>query len=125
MVCLHFASEMDYCQEVRRSPCPIACSLDLLGDRWTLLIIRDLYLGKSLFKEFLASPEKIASNILSARLSKLCQAGLVERNGQAYLLSAKGRSVLPLLEALRQWGLEHIPETGDFLSGRPDDVERR
>ncbi|MBS2040917.1 helix-turn-helix transcriptional regulator [bacterium] len=108
---------MNYCQEVKRSPCPIACTLDLLGDRWTLLIIRDLYLGKSLFKEFLASPEKIATNILSARLSKLCEEGLVERQGQAYRLSQKGRTVLPLLEAVRRWGLEHLPGTGDFLSG--------
>lgn len=114
---MHFASKVDYCQGVRRSPCPIACTLDLLGDRWTLLIIRDLYLGKSLFKEFLASPEKIATNILSARLSKLCEGGLVERNGQAYSLSARGRSLLPLLDAVRQWGLENLPGTGDFLSG--------
>ena len=60
-----------------RSPCPLACALDLLGDRWTLLVIRDLVLGKSRFKEFVASPEGIPTNILSDRLDRLLTHGIV------------------------------------------------
>jgi len=65
--------------ENRRSVCPVACTLDLFGDKWTLLIVRDLLSGKSHFKEFLASPEKIATNILAERLARLASNGLIER----------------------------------------------
>ena len=58
-----------------RSSCPITCSLDLLGDKWTLVIIRDLLLGKKRYQEFLVSPEKIATNILVDRLKKIKVAG--------------------------------------------------
>ena len=102
-------------KNARRSPCPIACALDLLGDRWTLLIIRDLLYGRSQFKDFLKSPEGIATNILSDRLSKLCDAELVSRNGNAYALTEKGRTLLPILEAVRDWGLNQLPGTGVFM----------
>ena len=52
----------------RRSVCPVACTLDLIGDKWTLLVIRDLASGKTRFKDFIQSPERIATNILSERL---------------------------------------------------------
>src|SRR5262249_32824253 len=61
-----------------RSDCAVACTLDLIGDRWTLLIVRDLASGKRYFDDFLRSPEAIASNVLSARLRALCEQGLVE-----------------------------------------------
>lgn len=102
----------------KRSVCPVACALDLIGDRWTLLVVRDMACGKTLFKEFSGSPERIASNILSDRLHRLVRAGLAEsfspspatgRNG--YRLTSKGRSLLPVLEALRDWGLAHIKGT--------------
>jgi DNA-binding HxlR family transcriptional regulator len=99
----------------RRSPCPVSCTLDLIGDRWTLLVVRDLVYGRTQFKEFLASPEGIATNILTDRLNKLCQAELVVRNGNSYKLSEKGLTLLPLLEAVRDWGLQNIPGTGAFL----------
>lgn len=94
----------------------MACTLDLLGDRWTLLVVRDLAYGRTQFKEFLASPEGIATNILTDRLGKLCQAELVNRTGNSYTLSDKGRTLLPLLEAVRDWGLQNLPGTGVFLS---------
>ena len=60
-----------------RSKCPIACSLDLFGDKWTLLVLRDiLFLEKTRFEQFLDSPEKIATNILTDRLHKLEKAGV-------------------------------------------------
>ncbi len=97
----------------RRSPCPVACSLDIIGDRWTLLVVRDLILGRARFKEFSASPEHIPTNILSDRLARLLEAGVVERvpasdgtKRQAYHLTNKGNALRPVLEAMRDWGLK-------------------
>ena len=104
--------------ENRRSVCPIACTLDLFGDKWTLLIVRDLLSGKSHFKEFLASPEKIATNILAERLARLASNSLVERypssdiaGREAYRLTEKGRSLRGLMGQLKAWGLDHIDGT--------------
>lgn len=102
----------------RRSPCPISCSLDLLGDKWTLLVVRDLLLGRSRYREFLGSPEGIATNILSDRLRRLVEAGLVETEpsderygASAYRLTTKGESLAPLVKQLARWGLENLPGT--------------
>jgi DNA-binding HxlR family transcriptional regulator len=96
----------------RRSPCPVACSLDVLGDRWTLLIVRDLLLGRSRFRDFSASPEGIPTNILSDRLERLLEHRIVEQipatdgtKRLAYRLTEKGQSLGPLLKAMRDWGL--------------------
>lgn len=103
---------------LKRSVCPVSCTLDLIGDKWTLLVVRDLFTGKSHFHEFSGSPEGIASNILAERLDRLTRHGLVaskpssERAGSsAYELTPRGRSLLPVLQALKAWGLEHIPGT--------------
>lgn len=97
----------------RRSPCPVACSLDILGDRWTLLVVRDLVLGRTRFKDFSASPEGIPTNILSDRLARLRRHGIVRQcpaaDGSrrlAYQLTDKGRALRPVLEAMRDWGLD-------------------
>jgi DNA-binding HxlR family transcriptional regulator len=102
----------------RRSVCPVACTLDLFGDKWSLLIVRDLLSGKSHFKEFLASPEKIATNILAERLSRLASNDLIERypssdvaGREAYRLTEKGRSLRGLIVQLKSWGLDHIDGT--------------
>ncbi len=118
---------------LQRSPCPVAGTLDLIGDKWTLLIIRDLLAGRSRYRELAASPEGIASNILAARLARLQQNGLVaarssrHRAGSLeYHLTAKGRSLLPVLEAMRDWGLRHVPGTearirvGSTETGEPE-----
>jgi DNA-binding HxlR family transcriptional regulator len=101
-----------------RSPCPVASCLDIMGDKWTLLIIRDLMAGRSRFKALMASPEKIASNLLSERLNRLILHGVIETvpspdgtKHQAYLLTPKGKSLLPVLKAMREWGLKWIPDT--------------
>jgi DNA-binding HxlR family transcriptional regulator len=102
-----------------RSPCPIAGALDLVGDRWTLLVVRDLLLyDKRRFAEFLASPEGIASNILADRLQRLERCGLVERRQYAdrprreeYHPTAKGRDLAPILRELIRWGQRHVPGT--------------
>lgn len=102
--------------------CPVACTLDLIGDKWTLLVIRDLMLGKAHFKEFVTSPERVATNILAQRLHRLSESGLVERypsevfpGREAYRLTAKGHSLRPLLEQMAAWGLEHIEGTSARL----------
>lgn len=101
-----------------RSPCPIAGSLDLIGDRWTLLVIRDLFWGKTRYGEFVASPEGIPTNILADRLARLEGAGLVKSTlyqhnppRKAYELTPKGAELKPVLMALVKWGRRHIPGT--------------
>ncbi|HZP61469.1 MAG TPA: helix-turn-helix domain-containing protein [Opitutaceae bacterium] len=101
-----------------RSPCPVAGSLDLIGDRWTLLVIRDLFWGKTRYGEFLASPEGIPTNILAERLTRLEMAGLVRSAPyqrrpprHAYELTPKGRDLQPVLAALAKWGRRHVPGT--------------
>lgn len=96
----------------RRSPCPVACSLDIFGDRWTLLIVRDLLFGRTRFKDFTASPEGIPTNILADRLERLLAHGVVEQipaedgtKRLAYRLTEKGKALGPVLKAMRDWGL--------------------
>lgn len=107
----------------KRSCCPVACTLDILGDRWTLLVIRDLYFGKSHFSEFLRSPEGIASNILADRLHLLTAHGLAERrtapSGKraTYHLTEKGKTLGPVLRAVRNWGLANIDGTEARIGG--------
>ena len=102
----------------RRSSCPVACALDLLGDRWTLLLIRDLFAGKHRFGEFLASPEHIPTNILADRLKRLEAAGLVAPAAYSehppryeYHLTERGRMLGPVVDALAVWGLAQFPGT--------------
>jgi len=104
--------------ESRRSPCPVACALDLFGDKWTLLVIRDLVMGRSRFKEFTNSPERIPTNILSDRLERLRQGGVIKQvpatkggKRMAYELTEKGESLRPILLAIRDWGLNWEPGT--------------
>lgn len=96
----------------RRSPCPVSCGLDIFGDRWTLLVIRDLLYGAERFKQFTASPEGIPTNLLTDRLNRLTEHGLVElapaadgTKHPAYRLTGKGRALRPILAAMRDWGL--------------------
>ena len=110
-------SEMKF----RRSSCPITNVLDTLGDKWTLLVIRDLVLGKRRYQEFTSSPERIASNILADRLKKLETAGLLTRRPDQqsppryeYLLTEKGEGLKPVLEAIIVWGEKHYPGTKRF-----------
>lgn len=108
----------------KRSICPIACTLDLLGDKWTLLVLRDIVIfKKSRFEQFLESPEKIATNILTDRLHKLEKAGLItkapygnHRLRMAYTATEKGKSTMPLMKEIVKWGLANIEGTGAMPS---------
>ena len=92
--------------------CPVACALDVIGEKWTLLILRDLTRDPSRrFQDLIESLHGCAPNTLSARLASLEEQGLVERRlyeqhppRMEYVLTAKGREVRPVLKALKAWG---------------------
>lgn len=101
------------------SGCPIDYALDIFGDRWTLLVIRDLvFAGKRHFREFIESPEGIASNILASRLKKLEKRGLILRRSDpdnrkqvVYELTEKGVDLIPILLEIIRWGGTHDGNT--------------
>lgn len=104
----------------KRSECPISCSLDLVGDKWSLLIIRDmLYLGKTTYNEFLSSKEGISTNILNDRLIKLTEDQLITFTGTAkrkkYELTKKGQDLKPVLESIALFGIKHSVADKEFL----------
>lgn len=102
-----------------RSACPIANTLDLIGDKWTLLVVRDLlFLGKRLYGEFMQSAEGIPSNILAERLKRLEAAGLLEKIPyqqnplrHEYRLTSKGTDLFPILKEMIHWGNKYVPGT--------------
>lgn len=102
-----------------RSDCPIANSLDLWGDRWSLLLIRDMmFEGKQHYGEFLQAREGISTNILADRLARLEEAGVIakhrddaKRTRYVYSLTAKGIDLLPVLVETAVWGLKHHDHT--------------
>ena len=101
-----------------RSPCPIANTLDILGDKWSLLVIRDLFAGKSTYSEFQSSPENIPTNILADRLKRMIENGIIRKTPYqdnppryAYKLTDKGRSLGPVMKELVKWGLKNIAGT--------------
>lgn len=102
--------------EFERSPCPVANVLDLFGDKWTLLIVRDLILGKARYGEFSQSMEGIPTNILAQRLKRLEMSGVVVKSAYRlkpvryeYALTDKGRDLIPVLEAMVTWADKHVP----------------
>ena len=111
-VCIHFGMSL-------RSKCPVAGALDVLGDRWTLLVMRDVLLfDKRRFADFLASPEGIATNVLADRLERLERCGLIKRRQylerpqrEEYHPTAKGADLIPVLRELIRWGKRHVPGT--------------
>ena len=111
----------------RRSSCPISCALDIFGDKWTLLLVRDmLLLGKERYDQFLGSPEGIATNVLADRLARLTELGIAEqrpdprhRGRATYHLSKRGVELRQLLREMIKWGLKNVPRTkvpGDHKS---------
>jgi DNA-binding HxlR family transcriptional regulator len=112
-----------------RSDCAVAATLDLVGDRWTLLIVRDLLFGGELrYGEFLTAAEGIPTNTLADRLRKLEAAGLVSKELYSehpprarYRLTKRGRALGPVLDALADWGVANVAGTrrlGDFSGPR-------
>lgn len=102
----------------RRSACAIANTLDRVGDKWSLLLVRDMLAGKTTYGQFLESPEGIPTNILADRLKRMELFGLVTRSvyqerpvRHAYSLTAEGKQLGRVLRAMADWGLEHIAGT--------------
>jgi len=99
----------------KRSDCPISCSLDIIGDKWSLLIIRDVMLrGKMSYSEFLSSEERIATNILVSRLTilegeKILVKDVSPKNKSKYIysLTQKGADLLPIMIELMDWGAKY------------------
>jgi DNA-binding HxlR family transcriptional regulator len=98
-----------------RSDCPISFSLDMFGDKWSLLIVRDvLFAGKQTFNEFLRSDEGIARNILADRLIQLEEKGILAKRGHPtdgrkdlYKLTEKGLDLIPIILDMSAWGNKH------------------
>lgn len=113
-----------------RSHCPVASALDLIGDRWSLVIVRSMLMGAETYGDFLRAPEGIATNILATRLRRLEADGLIRRREGGgrrakYALTAKGADLLPVLQALARWGERHLPDRwaapDRFYAARPED----
>ena len=118
----------------KRSDCPISSALDIVGDKWSLLIIRDIALsGKNTYNEFLKSGEKIATNVLADRLSMLESAGILVKEEHPeskakifYRLSAQGIDLLPVLVELILWSDKYLsisPQAKQFAKALRKDKE--
>ena len=116
----------------KRSDCPVSYAMDLVGDKWSLLIIRDLiFYNKRFFKEFRESKEKIATNILSDRLKKLEFAGILmsevyekNRSQKVYSLTQKGKDLIPVLVEIMVWSAKYdgdLAVTPEFIEAAKAD----
>jgi DNA-binding HxlR family transcriptional regulator len=95
-----------------KSHCPINFALEVFGDPWSLLIVRDvMLLKKRRFKDFLQSAEGIATNVLADRLARLEKCGIIEKLCDQYYLTAKGMDLLPVVAEISAWGSKHDPRT--------------
>ena len=106
-----------------RSGCPLASALDVIGDKWSLVVIRDLFLERSTFKEFLAGPEGIASNILSQRLKWLKENGLIDfaykkgnQKVKHYYLTDAGIALYPSMHEIMKWSQNNLTFELDPIS---------
>jgi DNA-binding HxlR family transcriptional regulator len=115
-----------------RSACPLASALDIVGDKWSLIVVRGFFVGNSRYGDFLKAPEAISTNILADRLKQLECSGIIERYADAsgaahsrYRLTRKGADLLPVLQAIARWGFHHIPDRWKlppwFLKAKPKD----
>ena len=115
-----------------RSQCPIASALDIVGDKWSLLILRSMVVGATSYSDLLATPERISTNILAERLRRLEQAGLIARASArkgsirgAYALTRRGAGFIPALQEIARWGEANIPDRwaapARFYAASPDD----
>jgi len=102
------------CCNKHRSGCPITCTLELIGDIWSLLLIRDILIGKHRYGDFERSPEHIPTNILADRLKRLVTNNILEKKcyqmrpvRYAYQLTLKGAELIPILHSIAKWGLDH------------------
>lgn len=119
--------------KIHRSPCALSTALDIIGDKWSLILVRDMCIKKCKYGDFQSSPEGIPTNILANRLRYLEENGIVEKSPYQlkplryeYYLTAKGADLLPVMQQLAVWATQYIPECGPipewFLKARPADI---
>lgn len=96
--------------------CPISRALDVLGERWTLLIVRDMLVGATRFNDIARGLPGLSRTLLATRLRHLERAGIVERDGQAYALTPAGRALEPVVFAMAEWGAR-------WVFGEPEEQE--
>ena len=116
---------MSIARPFARSACAVANTLDVVGDKWSLLVVRDLLHGKRTYGELADSPERIPTNILAERLKRLEAAGIISSAPYqqhpvryAYSLTAKGTALGDVLLAFVRWGKQHIPGTVTLNQGK-------
>jgi len=107
----------------KRSMCPISLTLELVGDKWSLLIIRDmLFMEKSTYNEFLESPEGISTNILNDRLVRLSELGVISYTGTAkrkkYKLTKLGLDLKPVISEVGKFGRKHFEGSAEFVQNQ-------
>ncbi|MFT5675510.1 MAG: DNA-binding HxlR family transcriptional regulator [Paraglaciecola sp.] len=98
-----------------RSICPLAKCLDLIGDKWTLILLRDMYLGKVRYSDFLKSDEGITTNILASRLKEMIANGLIKKKAYQekpmryeYSLDQSGKDLLPVVQGMSKWADQYV-----------------
>ena len=106
-----------------RSSCPVSTSLEIIGDHWTLILIRDFFLNRVTFSDFKNSPEKIATNILTDRIHKLLKYNIIKfrlnpknRKVKQYYLTDSGIELYPLIYDLLIWGKNNLDIDYDAFS---------
>jgi len=107
-----------------RSGCPVSLSLEIFGDRWTLLVLRDIIFGGARhFRELLGAPERISSNVLADRLAALVEHGLLTKTDDpshkqklTYSLTEQAIELVPVLAQLSAWGTRHLPVTAEYAA---------
>ena len=99
----------------QRSACPISSFLDILGDKWSLLVVRDLFIGLTTYSDFQSGPEKIPTNILADRLKRLQQHQIIAKQKYQehparyhYILTEKGQQLGPVIQAMLNWSQQHV-----------------
>jgi DNA-binding HxlR family transcriptional regulator len=118
---------------IYRSECALSTALDVIGDKWSLLVVRDMCMNKARYGDFLASPEGIPTNILANRLRSLEDKGIIEKKPYQqkplryeYFLTAKGADLLPVIQQLAVWAHQYIPECGAppewLLNAKPENL---
>src|SRR5262249_31371637 len=119
-----WSDEVNSAKPFARSACAVANSLDIVGDKWSLLVVRDLLHGKRTYGELASSPERIPTNILAERLKRLEAAGIISSTAYqerpvryAYTLTPKGTALGDVLLAFVRWGKQHIPGTVTLNQG--------
>lgn len=116
-----------------RSKCPLSTALDIIGDKWSLLVVRDMCMSKTKYCDFQSSPEGIPTNILADRLRSLEEKGIIKKTAYQlkpiryeYFLTEKGANLLPVLQQLAIWANKHVPECASppewFLNAKPENL---